>query len=161
MPGFLRSQMKRSTTATHAAFRLGQVALLKEVNDLSPRIRRLRTIDSKAPSRDYLSLTQQLSKAQTAVLTQLRTGHVPLQGYLGHFKLVESSSCPRCQHPVESVVHLLLSCPAYEAAHLSLLRALNLQTVSLPVLLNTPATLNSLFIFLSHTGRFPSLKNSQ
>ena len=43
---------------------------------------------------------------------QLRTGHVPLNGYLHRIKPQQSPACPLCNEPEETVNHLLFECRA-------------------------------------------------
>lgn len=50
-----------------------------------------------------------LNRAQTSIITQLRTGHIALGGYLARRRVRETGRCT-CGHHLESVQHFLLSC---------------------------------------------------
>jgi hypothetical protein len=45
---------------------------------------------------------------------QLRTGHAPLNKHLHRIGCVDSPICPACEEAQETVLHLLIACPAYE-----------------------------------------------
>ncbi|KAF8960577.1 hypothetical protein BDZ97DRAFT_1595774, partial [Flammula alnicola] len=63
-------------------------------------------------------------------LLQLRSGHIPLNAHLNRFKCVETNKCQAClpedgSNPaVETVIHYLFECPAYEEEWFDLDRAL-------------------------------------
>ena len=81
----------------------------------SPRYRFASHIDTSLPSNTYLKLINDLNRSQSAILTQLRTGHSPLNQHL--FR-IHHSETPVCQHcrgiTPETVIHYLLQCPHYQ-----------------------------------------------
>ena len=75
-----------------------------------------------------------LPRRDAVLLSRLRTGHIGLVGQVFDLALQPTPSC-RCGHPLVTVRHLLLSCPAL-VHHRNLLEtAARGQTLSLPVLL--------------------------
>ncbi|KNZ77263.1 hypothetical protein J132_05973 [Termitomyces sp. J132] len=55
-----------------------------------------------------------LDHKQSAILTQLRTGHVPLNHHLFCIRHSETPICPHCNDlSVEMVEHFLVLCPHY------------------------------------------------
>ena len=53
-----------------------------------------------------------LKRHEQSIIFQLRTGHVPLNGYLHRIKPQQSPACPLCNEPEETVNHLLFECRA-------------------------------------------------
>ena len=51
-----------------------------------------------------------LPRREQSTIFQLRTGHIPLNGYLNRIKPQHSPACPLCNEPVETVEHLLFEC---------------------------------------------------
>ena len=96
-----------------------------------------------------------LSRAQAATLTQLRTGHVPLNHYLHRIHAIDSPNCVACNEP-ETVDHYLLRCPRFRAQRQVLRRQLNGQALSARSLLGVCKNLPALMTFLQSTGRLLS-----
>ena len=51
-----------------------------------------------------------LKRHEQSIIFQLRTGHVPLNGYLHRIKPQQSPACPLCNEPEETVNHLFFEC---------------------------------------------------
>jgi ribonuclease HI len=126
----------------------------------SPRFRLLHNIDSSAPSPRYQRLIQQLPRRQASLLTQLRTGHVPLNKYLHRIQRAESPICPACRTHDETVQHFLLMCPAYSRQRYFLNRDLSRGSRSLAILLSHPKAFPYLFRYIAHTQRFDGIYNN-
>ena len=60
----------------------------------SPHHEHSKEIDDWLPSTDYLHIIDQLSHNQASLLTQFRTGHVPLKETLFQIKCTPSPNCP-------------------------------------------------------------------
>ena len=125
---------------------------------MSSRFNSIRCLDSSLPSKSYLCLVHGFSRRRSAILTQLRLGHLPLNQYLFRIWKAESPSCPYCQGiTVESVCHYLLECPQYRYKRfLHLTRPLKRKAESLPFLLAAPEALTHLFRYIEATKRFKS-----
>lgn len=95
-----------------------------------------------------------LSKNQTSILIQLRTGHAPLQQHLFRLRKAESAMCPTCGTNEETVIHYLLHCPTWKRARAPLRRALPAFRTLLRTLLSSPEALPTLFGYIKATGRF-------
>ena len=52
-----------------------------------------------------------LPRGNQSTIFRLRTGHVPLNGFLSRIKKDHPAQCRLCNHPNESVEHHLLHCP--------------------------------------------------
>jgi ribonuclease HI len=119
----------------------------------SPRAQQALSIDPSLPSKSYLKLTRPLRRKQTALITQLRTGHVPLNKHLHTIGLVESPICPGCNEHAETVYHYIMRCPTYENQRNTLYAQLGRHSRSLRTLLNTDKAIPHLLRFVRDTGR--------
>jgi len=62
---------------------------------MSPRAAQLRKIDPSAPSDKFAKDCHHLPNV--AMLTQLRTGHIPLNQYLYKIRKSPTAVCPACR----------------------------------------------------------------
>jgi len=156
LPAALRSRY--ALPASKSALKQHFYADLKTQNETSfaksPRCEALRRIDDSVPSSTFQKLTMDIPRRNASLLVQLRTGHVPLNKYLHRIKRADSPLCPACEGGSESVLHFLVTCPAYEPLRRPLHHALKRQSRSLNVLLNDPTAFRPLFHFINRTGRF-------
>ncbi|KZV79509.1 hypothetical protein EXIGLDRAFT_631840, partial [Exidia glandulosa HHB12029] len=86
-------------------------------------------------------------------LTQLRTGHIGLRGFLARIKVEPSAVCSACHVP-ETVEHYLLHCARFVRPRHTLRKHLK-KPLTIPILLNTPASLPALLRYIHSTERFP------
>ena len=117
LPSIYHSPLPRSKSASKANFtRL----LKKDAHALfqkSPRYNRIHGIDPKAPSPNYRILTEDLTRRQSSILMQLRTGHAQLNRHLYNIGATATPLCPACHRKEETVHHYLLSCLAHAKHH--------------------------------------------
>ena len=112
------------------------------------------TIDGNLPSDNYLHIINQLRRNQASLLTQLRTGHIPLNVILHWIKRSETSDCPHCRNGIrETVHHFLLTCPHYVNARRLLREALTCDSSSIPFLLSARNGIPHLLRYVSDTNR--------
>ena len=120
----------------------------------SPRWKRSREIDPSLPSPDYIQIVDQLKRSQASLLTQFRTGHVPLNEVLFRIKRAPSPDCPYCGLGFkETIFHFLLACPRYSGIRGKMLLTLNQHIVSIPFLLGNPTGIPHYLRFVSDTKR--------
>ncbi|KNZ76856.1 hypothetical protein J132_07042, partial [Termitomyces sp. J132] len=121
----------------------------------SPRYANSHVLDQSLPSKKYLKLVQDLNRRESALLTQLRTRHIPLNHYLFRIRRSETPVCPHCGNlAVESVHHLINECRHYQfERHRYLRRKLRQKAESLSFLFTSPAALKPLFQFIHATKR--------
>ncbi|PVF96602.1 hypothetical protein CPB86DRAFT_816235 [Serendipita vermifera] len=74
----------------------------------STRFAKTSRIEPKLPSKRFIKLTRLLRRNQTAIITQFRTSHVPLNFYLARIKRSDSPMCPHCPETPEDVRHFFL-----------------------------------------------------
>lgn len=118
-----------------------------------PRSNALRRIDESAPSSAFQKLIRDIPRRHASILVQLRTGHVPLNKHLYRIGCADSPTCPACEGGQESVLHFLVTCPAYEPFRRHLRIALKHHASSVNILLNNPESWRPLFRFINKTGR--------
>lgn len=124
--------------------------------DASPRLSRIKHIDSTTPSDRYLKILQVLRRNQSAVLTQLWMGHVPLAYHLHRIQAIDTGTCSGCKWANETVIHYLLRCPAHEGARQKLINALGPSRRDLGYLLSHPKVIPHTLRFIDDTGRLLS-----
>lgn len=111
-------------------------------------------IDASLPSDNYLHIIDQLHRNQTSLLTQLRTGHIPLNAILHRIKKSETPDCPHCKNGIrETVHHYLLTCPSYTRARQILRTKLKRDSNSVPFLIGTRKGIPHLLRYVSDTER--------
>ena len=120
----------------------------------SPRYRKASKIDSSFPFQKFRKSAAGLSRAQTSILTQLRTGHIALNGYLARIHRADSPLCPSCDTAVEVVHHYLFDCPAYRNEHHLLSQVLGRKARSLRYLLGNAVGMRELLRYIGRTKRF-------
>ncbi|KAI0825302.1 hypothetical protein BC628DRAFT_1277336, partial [Trametes gibbosa] len=84
-------------------------------------------------------------------LTQLRTGHTPLNWHLHNISHADSPLCPACRNAPKSVVHFLLECPTHQCHRAALARAVLPKPLTLKMLLDTVQAHDTLSRYLHAT----------
>jgi ribonuclease HI len=111
LPPQLHKPLPRSRTAAVRVFRRHLEAQHNRRWKKSPRHCAFQSIDpsdATKASRNYIKLVQNLPRRHVSLLTQLRTGHVPLQKHLHSITKAESNTCPCCRRAPETVFHYLM-----------------------------------------------------
>jgi hypothetical protein len=120
----------------------------------SPRYKKASKVDSSFPFQKFRKAADGLSRAQTSILTQLRTGHIALNSYLARIHKVDSPLCSACKRSIESVHHYLFECPAYRNERHVLSQALGRKARSLRYLLGNEKGMKELLRYVGRTKRF-------
>ena len=149
---------RRPLLHSKSALKQTHKAVLKAVTSTmfenSPQYAAQRCIDPSIPSLKFQSLIQGLPCCHASLLMQLRAGHAPLNKHLHHIGCIDSPICPACEEAQETVLHLLISCPAYKQ-HCQILRySLKCDGLDLHNLLSKQTSLKPLFKFLASTHHF-------
>lgn len=119
----------------------------------SPRCQAIHRIDKSVLLSQYQRLIVDLPRRHSSLLMQLRLGHAPLNKHLHKIGCSDSPICPACSEGDESVLHVLMLCPAYQQHRLILLHKLGCRFRSLHILLNDDDALKPLFTYINKTGR--------
>ena len=153
LPKFLRNKLPHSASAVKQAYREKLKQRAQRIWADSCRYERMKNTDPAAMSEKYVQLITPLPRKLASILTQLRTGHVPLAKHLHHIGKNDSPKCPACQQRDETVQHFLLHCPAHEEARQALRNTTGGRNIDLTKLFTTKKTLRALFTFVATTGR--------
>ncbi|KAI0261465.1 hypothetical protein BC834DRAFT_791325, partial [Gloeopeniophorella convolvens] len=84
----------------------------------------------------------------------IRTGHIPLNGYLYRFKRVDAVRCPTCGYHTENTDHFIFYCPAYAHEHWALRRHLKSGGLTRKAVLNDARMIKPLANYIAATHRF-------
>lgn len=155
LPAFVRRKPLPTSTAATKCY------LKKEIKSRwvtewgkSPRFQLTSNFDCSAPSDNYMHIVDQLCRNQASLLTQLRTGHIPLNVILFRIKRTDSPDCPHCKNGIhETLLHLLFFCPAYDTARRILTNALRRDASSIPYLLGDRRGIPHLLRYVDNTSR--------
>ena len=121
---------------------------------VSHRYHKLNHVAPDFKAKQFAKLTKTLSRRQSALLFQLRTGQIALDYHLHTIGCAKSPLCPKCEERNETVDHFLLYCPAYARARQRILYLHGANALTLPSLLNRERMLPDLFDFVYTTRRF-------
>jgi ribonuclease HI len=163
LPSFIRnSELPTSIPATRHEYLTSLRKSWKSLWKKSPRYPLSRSVDKSLPSNKFLHLVDNISRSQSAILTQLRTGHSPLNNHLFRIRSSETPVCPHCGNlTVETVSHFLFQCPHYQQERHMLRRKLKRSANSLSFLLSNPQAVKPLLKYIIATKRFQNLSNNQ
>lgn len=157
LPKLLKTKLPISKSAAEQHF-LDKIRKRAQRDWLnSRRYSRMKATDPAAPSNSFLKLIEMIPRRQASVLTQLRTGHVPLAKHLHRINRCDSPICPACLSSSESVAHLIIHCSAFHNARQTLRRNTGGRSIDIAQILTTKKFLPALFNFLAETKRL--LKN--
>jgi len=155
LPQFLQGrELPHSLTAVAGAFKQELHSRWRVLWASSPRRPHLAKIDAKLPSHAYIMATDDLTRAQASVLTQLRTRHVPLNQFLHRIGKSDSPTCPACISAEETVHHYIFDCPAHAHARHGLACKLGRQSKSVQHILGDKWVFKPLMAFVWGTERF-------
>ena len=155
LPSFLRRKpLLLSVSATCQLLKKKTKQRWRGEWNSSPRFTRTKQIDNSLPSDNYLHIINQLRHNQASILTQLRTGHIPLNTILHRIKRLDTPDCPHCRHGTrETILHYLLECPHYAGARRQLHTRIGRISPVIPYLLGNRKGIPHLLRYVSNTNR--------
>jgi ribonuclease HI len=154
LPKFLRNTLPSSISPIKQHIELTTKNNTKQWWKRSKRYKRIRAIDPTLPSKNFITGTSDLSRTQTSLLMQLRTGHIPLNQYLHRINRNDTPYCQHCPTSIEDVPHLLLSYSKHALHRHNLVIALKRKAHEVSHLLSDPKAIYHTLNFLNDTGRF-------
>ncbi|KAE9388994.1 hypothetical protein BT96DRAFT_835532 [Gymnopus androsaceus JB14] len=127
----------------------------------SPRFQRISRIDEGGIRSKFLKETTKMSKRQTSLIVQLRSGHISLNLHLHRIHKSDTPHCPHCslqgrQIP-ESVKHFILECPAYNIERFWLRGKVGRDANSLKALMAKEQTMKALIAYVDRTKRLRNI----
>ena len=159
LPPILRKRLPVSASALKQEFAETQKARWLEAWTTSPRFARFQHIDSAFPFNKFRKTISVLSRSQSSLLIQLRTGHIPLNSYLHCIKKSDTRRCANCWDArrgsiIETVIHYLFECQAYAEERFDLDKALGRYSRDLKGILASLDKIKELLKYVGRTGRF-------
>lgn len=149
----LRGTLPDGVSAIRQAYKVILLPRWREQWKKSPRYTKISRVDPTLPSDQYFKMVKSLPKAVTSLLTQLRTGHAPLNGHLHAIAAVDSSHCQHCPGTPETVLHFLMNCPRYRSQRHQLRRELGRNVNNLSYLLPSKKAVPPVVKFVNATHR--------
>jgi ribonuclease HI len=118
LPHILRAPLPASASATKQAYHKRLKTKWDNIWEDSDRSTRINEIDENFPFNGFRKRTYTLSRLQASLMTQIRCGHIPLNGYLSRINRSDTEYCQACLdgednlHRRETVKHFLFVCPS-------------------------------------------------
>jgi hypothetical protein len=160
LPHILRSTLPVSISAAKQKFQLTLNRRWEKIWNDSPRKERFSRIDPDFPFNKFRKKLFKLSRNQSSLIMQLRTGHIPLNVHLRRIAKADSDKCTRCagmpgvnQVP-ETVGHFLFDCQAHDEARQDLIAKIGRRQLSLAKIMKTTDRMKAIVTFINRTGRF-------
>ena len=154
LPPELHSPLLVSIAAQRQALVVALQECWGEIWRQSPRHSKMSRIDSSMPSNKYRWVTDELSRAESSIVIQLRTGHAPLNAYLYRITKLDSLTCMHCRAGDETVHHYLFDCMSWRNEHWLLGHSLGRASKSLQNLLSTKRGISKVLKFIGRMQRF-------
>ena len=126
----------------------------------SERGRRFRSIDEVFPFSSFRKRTHALTRSQASLMIQLRSGHIPLNGYLSRINRADSDLCQACLEEDENfqcretVKHFLFECTAYNKEREELTKQVSRRHLNLKDIMSDADRMKALAQYVNRTGRF-------
>ncbi|KAJ3473536.1 hypothetical protein NLI96_g12952 [Meripilus lineatus] len=119
---------------------------------------RMKFIDPTMPSPKFLKSISNLTRPQAAIITQLRTGHAPLNEHLHRIKRSATPNCPHCGPGfTESVRHFLIQCRHHSRARYQMYRKLKRNAYNIEYLLQAPKAFPHVIKFIRDSNRLSNI----
>ncbi|KAF5331423.1 hypothetical protein D9611_011884 [Ephemerocybe angulata] len=118
--------------------------------------------DAEFPFKSYQKQTGQLTRSQNSLLVQIRSRHIPLNGYLFTRKKAETDICQKCRSGrKETLEHFLYDCPAYRAHRTTMDREHGRDKRNMPKIMGKLEHVRALIRYTNRTGRFTLTRNGE
>ncbi|KAF5335307.1 hypothetical protein D9611_011657 [Ephemerocybe angulata] len=162
LPPMLRPGLPRSISTLKEETRNEARKRWTELWRESKRGEGFRETDAEFPFKSYQKQTSQLTRSQNSLLVQIRTGHIPLNGYLFIRKKAETNVCQKCRSgKKETLEHFLYDCPAYRAQRTIMDREHGRDKRNMPKIMGKLEHVRALIRFTNRTGRFTLSRNGE
>jgi ribonuclease HI len=159
LPQILRDRLPASASAAKQAFHGKLKAKWEDSWVESERGIRFATIDDDFPFNSFRKRAHSLNRSQASLMTQIRSGHFPLNSYLFKINKVESDLCQAClegednRQCRETVKHFLFECNAYTAEREDLIVKIPRRHLNLKDIMSRTDRMVALAHFINRTGR--------
>jgi ribonuclease HI len=160
LPLLLRKPLPHSADAEKQLYTREVKTMWAEQWSSSPRQARMARIDKSFPFTKFRTILHGLSRAQSSLLIQIRSGHIPLNAHLYRLNCIDTDRCLACADrpgitsTKETVTHFLFDCPAYQNERHHLDTALGRHNRSLEHIMSEEKSIRELLRYIGSTKRF-------
>jgi ribonuclease HI len=159
LPHLLRHPLPISVSATKQEYHETLKGKWEKKWEDSDRSRRLAPIDDNFPFNSYRKRTYALTRHQASLMTQLRSGHIPLNGYLHKIGKSETEICQNCLDDnndvrrKETVSHYIFECEAFREDRKQLIKKITRRRFNLKDIMADTDRMRALATFINKTER--------
>jgi len=163
LPPLLCHPLPFSASAEKQAYTLEINTMWSEMWQSSPRRARMDHIDKSFPFKNFRKIQYQLTRAQSSLLLQLCSGHIPLNAHLYRLNCSNTDKCTACSEQIgappaaETITHFLFHCPAYQNERHDLDNALGPHRRDLESILKSKKRTKDLLRYIGRTKRLKKL----
>ena len=158
LPHILRSPIPDSASARKQAYHDKLMEKWEEMWEVSRRSQRISNIDDNFPFNSYRKRAYMLTRNQSSLMNQIRSGHFPLNGYLFKIDKSDTEFCPSCQgidgvvQRRETIKHFLFECRAYQRERTELANKIGRGNLNLHDIMENTDYMRALAGYISKTG---------
>jgi len=159
LPPLLCRPLPFSASAEKQAYTSEINSMWSEMWQSSPRRTRMDRIDKGFPFKNFRKIQYQLTRTQSSLLLQLRSGHIPLNAHLYRLNCSDTDKCLACSDHIgvppatETITHFLFHCPAYQNERHDLDNALGPHSRDLESILKSKKGTKDLLRYIGRTKR--------
>ena len=160
LPQLLREDLPISASATKQEYHNVLKGKWRATWDISERSQRPLLAEDNFPFNAYRKRTYNLTRNQASTMTQIRSGHMPLNGYLHKIGKIDSDICQACNNEEdmiqrrETINHFIFECTAYANYRNDLKNKLGNGNFNLHDIMGSAKSMRALTAFINRTGRF-------
>ncbi|PPQ75777.1 hypothetical protein CVT25_013428, partial [Psilocybe cyanescens] len=160
LPAILRGILPISASAERQVYHAELMQIWKSRWDSSPRAARFKQVDPEFTFAKFRKVSFCLNRAQSSLLVQVRTGHIPLNAHLHRINKSPSNKCPNCrerrggERAVETVEHFIYECRAYRQLRREFYNRIKSNNPSMEQLTTSLKMAKPLLKFIAQTKRF-------
>ena len=159
LPHIFRNPLPTSASATKQHFN-ETIKQRWETNwNLSPRKIRIDRIDRDFPYKEFRKRSYMLTRKQTSIIMQLRSGHIPLNVYLHRIGRAGSDTCMECYETQEeesipeTINHFVFECTAHKKYRDDLVKETGRSRFNLRSIMKNTDYMKALVKFINRTER--------
>ena len=126
----------------------------------SPRKNRFSCIDPNFLFNKFCKRLYKLTRKQTSLIMQIRTGHIPLNFFLHRINKIDSDKCTNCNNGeedvprTETINYFLFDCSAYDDIRRDTIAIVGRNRFNLPSIMSNTDYMKALVTFINRSGRF-------
>jgi ribonuclease HI len=158
LPPILTKNLKYSRSASKQEFNAKIKEIIQQLWTQSPRYPHMKLTSPSPMSNKHIDLITKMPRKYASIITQLKTGHIPLAKYLYRIGKTDSPICPACRQESETIIHFLIHCPAYHTQRQKLRYETGGRNIDITSLLTKPKPMKALIGFIKQTRRWRSIQ---